>query len=217
MNSGADDKPDFFYRLSCRTVALWAMIYHRLEVRGLENIPRSGGCVIAANHGSFLDPPLVACRGYLRRKIHFLARESLFDSKLGNWYLRKVGVMPMSRDRGDVGALRTAVKLLKSGSCVCLFPEGTRTRDGKLQTAKGGIGFLVNKAGVPVVPAYLDGTFRAYPRHARWIRPVKIRLTFGTPISHEEIQATAGDGGNYEQVAALIMQRIADAGGVSPT
>ena len=90
-----------------------------------------------------------------------------------------------------------------------IFPEGTRSSDGELQQAKGGVGFLIAKAGVPVVPAYVQGTFNAYPRGAKWIRPSKISVTYGTPIPPSEISALGDGRGSYDAIAALVMARIA--------
>jgi 1-acyl-sn-glycerol-3-phosphate acyltransferase len=195
-----------FY-ISRTLIHIWMFFWLRLELRGRENIPREGGCLIAPNHVSYLDPPMIAC-AVSNRFVRFLARDTLFRFAGFGWWLRSVGVVPLSRDRGDVGALRKSVQMLKDGICMCIFPEGTRSADGELQEAKGGIGFLVAKAGVPVVPVYISGTYKAYPRGAKWVRPCKCIVTFGKAISFEEFAALGPDRDAYEKIGRLIMDRI---------
>ena len=91
-----------------------------------------------------------------------------------------------------------------------MFPEGTRTEDGELQEAKDGIGFIIEKSGCLVVPAYISGTFKAYPKGAKFIRPTRLAIVYGTPITQEDFQALGSGRDAYEQHAALIMERIAD-------
>jgi len=187
-----------------RLLRLW----NRFESRGSAHVPAAGGCVIASNHASFLDPPVVGV-GVPHRVVRFLARDTLFRKPVLRWYLPALGVVPLDRQRGDVGALRQAIRLLQDGAVVGLFPEGTRTADGRLQAPKGGIGFLIAKAGVPVVPAYVDGTFRAWPRHGRGIKPVKITVRYGPPIPPADLAALAGQEDGYVQIGRLVMDRIA--------
>ncbi len=186
---------------------LWLLfrIFFRLRVYGRENVPRMGGCVIAANHASFLDPPILGT-AIRFRAVRFMARDSLFRFRPFGWFLRRVLVIPLSRERGDVGAMRQGVATLKAGGALGVFPEGTRTPDGELKPAKGGIGFLIAKAGAPVVPVYIDGSYRALPRHRKWIRPARITVHIGRPITPDEVLTHGKD---YEGVAARIMEAIA--------
>lgn len=195
------------YWLSTSSLSLGLHLWNRLSSQGLQNVPASGGCVIATNHTSFLDPPIIAS-ATTHRMVRFMARDTLFKGFLG-WWLPQSGVIPISREKGDVGALRRSIDELRKGHCVGLFPEGTRSADGELQPAKGGIGFLLAKASVPVVPAYIDGAFAAYPRGQRTIRPVKLHIVYGSPISSDEIAALGKDRTAYEKAGALVMSRIA--------
>lgn len=183
-------------------------IWVRFQSRGAENIPASGGCVIASNHVSYLDPPAVAC-GASRRVVRFLARDTLFKPGIPRWFLLNVGCVPIDRGRGDVGALRTAIGILRNGHVLALFPEGTRSPDGDLKEAKGGVGFLIAKAAVPVVPAYVDGSFEAYPKGAKWIRPGKVRIVYGKPIEPAEFAQFGHDQDSYAKIGHLVMSRIA--------
>lgn len=183
-------------------------LWFGIEWFGVENVPATGGCLIASNHVSFLDPPAVGlCVRH--RVVHFLARSTLFKGVLRRWLLLSLHAVPIDRDRGDVGALRKALEILQEGKVLVLFPEGTRSPTGELQPAKPGIGFLISKARVPVVPVYVDGTFEALPKGAKRLRRHKIRVFFGAPITVAEVEAMGTSRGSYESIANLVMQRIA--------
>ena len=197
------------YQTSTRLFKLFLLIWHRLKIRGAENIPDRGGVLLASNHASYLDPPVVGV-GYRGRPVHFMARDSLWKKGFGAWWMDHVGCIPVARGTGDMRALKLTIKALKEGKVVSMFPEGTRTEDGELQEAKGGIGFIIEKSGCVVVPAYIDGSYRAHPKGAKWIKPVKVTIAFGKPITQEEFQALGSGRDAYDAHAALIMQRIAD-------
>ena len=201
------ERKAYWYRLARSSLHVGLACWNRLGIHGRSNVPVEGGCVVASNHASFLDPPIIAA-GARHRAVHFMARDTLFKGFLA-WMLPRVCVIPLSRERGDVAALRKSIELLKKGYCVGLFPEGTRTTTGDLQPAKGGIGFLLAKAHVPVVPAYISGSYDAYPKGASRIRPSKINVYFGPPITAAEIAVLGSDRAAYEKVGALVMSRIA--------
>lgn len=182
--------------------------WNRFTSHGSENVPATGGCVICANHSSFLDPPVVGV-GVRHRQVRFMARDTLFQGRFMSWFMPAIGVIPLDRTRGDISALRSAIQSLKSGAVIGLFPEGTRSPDGNFQEPKGGVGFLIAKSGVPVVPAYISGTFKAYPKGARFIKPCKISITYGPPIPPAELAALAKEDDGYTKIARLIMSRIA--------
>jgi 1-acyl-sn-glycerol-3-phosphate acyltransferase len=182
---------------------------YRLHIHGREHIPLKGGAVIVANHSSYLDPP-VMCSCIDSRIVHFMARDTLFKSRFSRWYFRSVRVIPIDRTRGDLGALRQAIATLKEGKVIGLFPEGTRSPDGQMREAKGGIGFLIAKGSVPVVPIYIDGTYKAFPKGASKLRPARLSVRVGKPITPEEIKAAMPKKGDYAAVGALVMQRIQD-------
>jgi 1-acyl-sn-glycerol-3-phosphate acyltransferase len=197
------------YQFSTRLFKLFLLIWHRLRIRHADRIPDQGGVLIASNHASFLDPPVVGV-GYRGRPIHFMARNTLWNSKFGSWWMDHVGCIPVSRGTGDLKALKLTIKALKEGKVVSMFPEGTRTEDGELQGAKGGIGFIIEKSGCVVVPAYIDGTYKAHPKGTKFIKPCKLTISYGNPITQEEFQALGSGRDAYDKHAALIMQRIAD-------
>jgi len=190
------------------TVGIWLKLWLRLEAHGTENVPATGGCVLASNHVSYLDPAVVVC-GLRHRNVRFMARDTLFAGRFRNWFFHAIRCVPLDRTRGDVAALRKGINILKAGEVLGVFPEGTRSHDGNLHPAKGGIGFMIAKAGVPTVPVYVQGTFEALPRDARKIKRTRVRVYYGSPIPFEEITAL-GDGKDvYQRVGELVMSRIA--------
>lgn len=197
------------YRWSTRMFKLFLLVWHRMGVRGVENIPDEGGVMIASNHASYLDPPLVGA-GYRGRPVHFMARNTLWKPGFGKWWMDSVGCIPVSRGTGDRRALTMTIRFLKEGKVVSMFPEGTRTEDGELQEAKGGIGFIIEKSGCVVVPAYIDGSYEAHAKGTKFIKPLKLKITYGKPITQEDFQALGTGREAYDAHAALIMQRIAD-------
>ena len=164
-----------------RCLARWLFILG-FDIRVLRplHVPPPGGFVLASNHQSYFDPPLLgAC---LVRPVNFMARDSLFKNPLFGELIRRVGAFPVRRDGVGKDGLKEAVRRLKAGAAVTVFVEGTRTRTGAIGEIRDGAGLLSRLAGVPVVPAALDGTFRAWPRGRALPRSARIRVAFGRPI-----------------------------------
>ncbi len=188
-------------------------LYFRWRVYHPERVPLAGPVILACNHASILDPPLVGSG--VRRGINYLARESLFDFPLVGWVLRKWNSVPVDRDGGGAAGLRAILERLLAGGAIILFPEGTRTRDGALQPARSGIGLTVIKSTAPVVPVRVFGTFEAYRRHARLPRPVRVAVKYGLPMGFEQLRAEAKTCSKprlkeiYRQIADEIMAAIA--------
>ncbi len=209
IRSGATDRIPFLYSLCLRMILVWMKIWLRYTTRHRERVPAHGGFIVASNHASFLDPVAVGC-GMSHRHIRFIARETLFKHWLADWWADGVGVVRIDRDRGDVAALKAALKILARGGVVCVFPEGTRTLDGNLRKPQGGIGFLMAKANVPILPAYAHGTFVAYPKGARFVKPRKVSVTYGEPITPDELEKFGKGKEAYREMADFLMSRIAD-------
>jgi 1-acyl-sn-glycerol-3-phosphate acyltransferase len=188
-------------------------LYFRWRVYNAERVPLEGGVILASNHASFLDPPLVGSG--VRRGINYLARENLFRFPVMGWVLRQWQVVPVDRDGGGAAGLRAILDRLLLGGAIILFPEGTRTRDGKLQPARSGIGLTVIKSTAPVVPVRVFGTFEAYGRHLRLPRPRRVAVKYGQPMRFEQLRAEAKVCSKprlkeiYQQVANEIMAAIA--------
>jgi 1-acyl-sn-glycerol-3-phosphate acyltransferase len=173
-------------------------------VKGLDNVPLKGGFILACNHLSYLDPPAVGCR--IPRNLHYFARDSLFLGPLG-FLITKLNSIPVNRDQLDLGTLRKVLSVLKGGEPVLVFPEGTRSPDGTLQKSQKGLGLLVHKSGVPVLPARLHGSFeilgkgKLFPRIGK-----KLYLNIGSPVLSEELSFDSND--RYQKISDLVMHAI---------
>src|SRR5438045_6955042 len=177
------------YRVAWCLFRLVFAAYFRWRVFNPERVPLTGPVILAANHASFIDPPLVGSG--LKREINYLARESLFRFPVVGAILRAVNSVPVDRDGGGAAGLKAILGLLLDGGGIILFPEGTRTRDGRLQPARSGIGFTVIKSNAPVVPVRVFGTFEAYGRHMRFPRPRRVAVKYGRPMQFEQLRQEA--------------------------
>ena len=201
------------YRVAWCLFRLVFAAYFRWRVFNPERVPLTGPVILAANHASFIDPPLVGSG--LKREINYLARESLFRFPVVGAVLRAVNSVPVDRDGGGAAGLKAILGRLLAGGGIILFPEGTRTRDGRLQPARSGIGLAVIKSEAPVVPVRVFGTFEAYGRHLKFPHPHPIAVKYGQPILFEELRAEAKTCSKprlkeiYQQVAWEIMVAIA--------
>ena len=186
-----------------------ARLLFRLQVSGQDHIPRTGGVLIAANHTSYLDIPILGCA--LPRQASFIGRMDLFSGIVGT-ILRYLGWIPIRRERVDRKAFDEAVGRLKAGRVVVIYPEGSRSPDGRLQPGKPGIGMIAAAAGCPVVPALLEGTYEALPPGASWIRVRPIKVVFGQPIDFSAVLEPENEDTKkvvYQQMSEEIMDRIA--------
>ena len=187
--------------------------YFGWRVFNPEHVPLHGPVILACNHASFLDPPLVGAG--LKRSINYLARESLFRFPVVGWVLHRWQSVPVDREGGGAKGLKAILERLLAGGAIILFPEGTRTRDGKLQPARSGIGLTVIKSTAPVVPVRVFGTFEAYGRHLRFPRPRRIMVKYGLPMLFPALRAEAKTCSKprlreiYQEVANQIMAEIA--------
>ena len=180
-------------------------VYFRWRVYHPERVPLTGPVILAANHASILDPPLVGAG--LKREINYLARESLFRFPGAGAILRAVNCVPVDRESGGAGLKAILARLLAGGGII-LFPEGTRTRDGRLQPARSGIGLTVIKSSAPVVAARVFGTYEAYGRRLRFPRPYPVAVKYGQPMYFEKLRAEGRT--CPKQRLKEIYQRIAD-------
>ncbi|MFZ1056049.1 MAG: lysophospholipid acyltransferase family protein [Opitutaceae bacterium] len=193
----------FFYGI-CR---MTHQMFFRGDVAGLENLPKSGGYIVAANHASHLDPPIVG--QFLPRQVSFFARKTLWKPGIAAWWLDKVGTIPVDRDGGtSLDAIKRVLQALAAGKVVIVFPEGTRSRTGELQPPKAGVGLLACKARVPVVPARVFGSFEAFGRTGRLRLGSPVSVTYGRAILPEEYDRPGDGKERYARTAARIMEAI---------
>lgn len=192
---------------------IYTGLYHRRRVFNEERVPRAGGAILAANHMSYIDPPLVGCS--TRRVIHYLARSSAFKSAIGGAILRSWNSIPVDRDGGSAKGLRTILERLRGGCAIMMFPEGTRSPDGTQQHARPGIGLMIAKSDTPVIPVRVFGTYEAYSRHHAIPRPRRVQVKFGEALDFKKLRAKAA-GCNpdrrrevYDEISAELMSTIA--------
>jgi len=156
-----------------------------LRLRGRENVPKSGGFIIGSNHQSFLDPILIGLVAGPKRQTHYMARKTLFFWPL-RWLINLYNAFPIERDKADFKALAMAEARIKAGLPVMVFPEGTRTRDGKLGRVRSGAARLSLATGAPIIPCYIYGAFRAWPRGKAFPRPIRgMVVRLGAPVYPE--------------------------------
>ncbi len=204
---------NFSYRLGWLFFRAMFATYFRWRVYNPERVPQTGGVILAANHASYLDPPLVGSG--LKRPINYLARESLFRFPIMGTVLHSWNAVPVDRDGGGARGLKNILDRLFDGGGIILFPEGTRSSDGKLQPARSGIGLTVIKSNAPVVPVRTFGTFEAYGRNHKFPRPYRVAVKYGQPMLFEKLRAEAKvcDKARlkeiYQEIADEIMAAIA--------
>jgi 1-acyl-sn-glycerol-3-phosphate acyltransferase len=188
--------------------------YFGWRVYNNERVPLTGPVILAANHASFLDPPLVGSG--LHRDINYLARKSLFRIPLLGWILRTVNAVPVDRDGGGAAGLKAIMDRLHDGGAIILFPEGTRSKDGKFQPARSGVGLTVIKSEAPVVPVRVFGTYEAWGRNVKFPRPRhRVIVKYGQLLNFVRLREEAKTCDKarlkeiYQQVADEIMAAIA--------
>ena len=182
----------FLYRVFCR----W-------EIHGLENFPEKGGFVLAVNHASYLDPTIAGSAA--PRSTYYMARESLMKNPIVRWFLTSIHTIPMDIGKGDLGAFKTCLKTIAAGKPVLIFPEGTRAKKDEfgqpVVKLHDGIGFLVVKSGVSVVPAKIEDSDQVLPPGAVMFRRYPISIIFGKPMIFNAEES-------YQKIVSAIMKEI---------
>jgi 1-acyl-sn-glycerol-3-phosphate acyltransferase len=194
------------------------LLLFRPHVVGRENVPATGPFIIASNHLSFIDSmaiPLMAPRrvGYLAKAEYFTG--SGLRGRLTKTWFTALGALPVERQthRAAQEALDTAMTVLRAGGGFGIYPEGTRSRDGRLARGKTGVAWLALTADCPVVPVAVAGTDKVQPVGARWPRLHRVSVTFGEPLTFPEFAGQAGKGRPRREVTDRIMNAIHELSG----
>jgi 1-acyl-sn-glycerol-3-phosphate acyltransferase len=196
------------YRLLTSLMRLAVYALAKWEVEGEENIPRDSGCVLVSNHVHIIDPPLLAASSTSRR-LRTMAKQELFALPIVGWVFSAYGAYSVRRNGRDLKAIRESLRLVSEGEAVLLFAEGTRSKGGPLQLARGGAGLIALKCGKPVIPVSIQGSNVRFPNvFFQWIfrkRP-HIKVRFGSPIDFSDFP----DGPHANEAATeQIMKEIA--------
>jgi 1-acyl-sn-glycerol-3-phosphate acyltransferase len=182
-------------KMPCRLITT---LVFDLKSYGSHHVPERGGALLISNHQSVLDPVLLGV--HLRRQISFIAKSELFENPKFSWLIRNLNAFAVRRGQADVAAIKEALHRVKDGQVVTLFPEGTRSKDGRLHPIQPGIAMLVRRVDAPVIPAVVDGAYRAWPKGAKLPRPVPVRVMFGAPLKLEGLKG--------DQIVPLIAQKM---------
>ncbi|WP_332693395.1 lysophospholipid acyltransferase family protein [Halalkalibacter lacteus] len=167
---------------------------YKVEIIGKENIPNEGATILCCNHIHYFDPPLLGA--YIKRQLHYMAKKELFEKPILKGLLPKLGAFPVRRGMSDKQAIRTAMKLLKEGHMIGLFPEGTRSKDGKVGKGLSGAGFFALRTNAIVVPCAIIGPYKSFKR---------LRLVYGEAIDFSELKERKA---SAEEATELIMSEI---------
>ncbi len=179
-------------------------LFYRYRCDGLKNIPDAGPLLIVSNHQSFLDPILVGIGVWQRRHLYAMARASLFRNPIFGGVLRYMNTFPVDRGAADMKAMRKAIDVMKAGQALMVFPEGTRTSDGRTLAFKPGIMLLVKRAGATVVPVAVDGPFDIWPRTRKLPKLFgRMATRFGEAIP-AQVLVDMGD----QQATAYLQDKI---------
>lgn len=173
------------------------------HVVGREHLPKEGAFILAPNHLSYFDPPLVG--SFVPRRVHFFAKQELFETPFLGFIVRRVNVHPVKRGAFDRNAIRTAVETLKAGKPLTVFPEGTRGSRDKFLAPKPGIGMIARQAEVPIVPCYVEGTDTVWECI---LRKRRFHICYGPPISADWIRSLPSSKEAWLKIADEVMSRL---------
>jgi 1-acyl-sn-glycerol-3-phosphate acyltransferase len=187
-----------FFRAVFHTLLRWRIL-------GSENVPKQGPVILASNHISNLDPPVVGVGIF--RPCAYMAKEELFSNRYFAWFITRLNAFPVKRGTADRASLKKALDLLEQGWALVMFPEGTRSDTGELQEPEMGVGMIAYRSGAPVVPAYISGTNQVMPKGGGFkLRPIRIR--YGRPLQFSAPAGTRPGREEYEAAARRIMEAI---------
>ena len=192
-----------FFHTLFGTIARGAFQY---RAYGQENIIEEGPAIMAANHQSYFDPPLVGIT--CKNELYYLARKTLFEKKLLGPIISRVNALPVDLSRGDLAAFRSVMKLLQEGHRTVIFPEGTRSLTGQIQKARPGIGMIIARTLAPVVPMRIFGSFEAWPKGGK-IRPHPITVVVGKPIRFKKDDFAAHNREVYQKISEQVLAAVA--------
>jgi 1-acyl-sn-glycerol-3-phosphate acyltransferase len=181
--------PSLFWKCVQVFSRIVSAVMFDLKVYGAEHIPPEGGVLLVSNHQSYLDPVLLAVK--LTRPMSYLAKSELFKNRGFAFLIRSLNAYPLRQGKGDKGAIEETIRRLQQGHLLAVFPEGHRTDDGNILPIQRGVALVVRRAGVPIVPCVLDGSFQAWPRGSKMFHSHPIGVLYGPPLDLDGLKGDA--------------------------
>lgn len=198
-------RPNYFYWFANTLIAIYIRTLCRLKRTGHESIPQKGGLIVASNHIAAADPFIMGTA--VPRELSFMAKKELFEIPVEGWLIKHFNAFPVDRFGFDLAVIKKSIELLESGQALVMFPEGTRSKDGKIHEGKIGIGMLARKAGVPIAPVYIENSKKAW---FNFITGKRFIVRFGEAIAAEWIMAQDNSKEGYKTITDEVMRRIID-------
>lgn len=186
-----------FYTIFSKTSHIFLKIFFKLEVTGLENIPKEGRAVICSNHVGVLDPILVG--SVIPRRLNYMAKKELFDNKFIGYWITKLGVFPVDRDATGLSAIKKAIKILKEDKVFAIFPQGRRIQGEDEESAKPGISMIAIKGKSSIIPIHIETKYEIFK---------KIKVNIGNPIRFDEYFDTKITTEKYEDLSKVVLKEI---------
>ncbi|MFW6149894.1 MAG: lysophospholipid acyltransferase family protein [Atribacterota bacterium] len=191
------------FRFICK--ALFILFFWSIKTEGEESINNGGPIILAANHVSYIDP--IALGVAIKRPIRFIGKQEVFENPFLGFFARALGAIPVDRKKVNFTSIKKSISLLKNNHIIGIFPEGTRSLDGKLQELNSGMLKIALKTSSPIVPVGINGTFDIYPPKAKMPKFFKrktIYLHFGRPIY---LDYNKGKDIQYQKESLLNIQK----------
>lgn len=185
------------YKITKGLLWIYYHLMYRIQVKGTENIPREGAVILCANHIHVLDPFIIGIS--IPRELAFIAKKEIFKFGIVRWFLLQVGAFPVDRGAADIGALKTALQILKEGRAFGIFAQGTRMKEGEVGDAKSGVALLAMKGKAPVVPIGVSSSYKLF---------AKIQINIGKPINLDEFKEQRLNSEQLGRITEKIMGEI---------
>lgn len=186
-----------FYKFSRFLAKIVLKSFFKFKIHGIENIPDNGRLIICSNHINLLDPPVLGVA--INRQISFMAKKELFKNKLLSFIVSRLGAFPVNREGNDIRAIKNALKVLKNGNVLGIFPEGTRVKDFDLDNAKAGVAMIAIKSKTPIIPILIKSNYKLFS---------KIDIFIGSPIEFNEYYDKKLNANEYIEISKIILKEI---------
>jgi len=192
---------DVWYWVGKWGCRVFCILFFRFRVYGTEHIPDKGPFILVSNHQSFLDP--IFCGVAVKRRMWYVARDSLFRNWFLGWLISTIDTIPVERDKADLSAVKQIMRRLKEGMGICMFPEGTRSSDGRIAKLKGGFGLLCRRTEAAIVPMVIEGAFECWPKEKKIFSRGPIAVCYGKAIRAQDVK-----GMSDEKLAELVTNTL---------